>query len=283
MKLDALEHPKLFQLIERLNVKRTTAIGHLELLWAFTAKHAPQGDIGKWPDGAIARACDWDGGAEVFILALIDAGFVDADDEHRLIIHDWRDHAQGWVRAKLKKLQLDFVGTSEGTSERSSEGTSDGSDDDTSEPSSRARVPSLAKPSQAKSKKPPTPLQGANGARAPQERKPRSVTDASLGAWNRAIVLIDAVRSDRSKTWADADQQLEVAAVQAIRSAGGHKLIADRTQFTQANLKKLFRDAYESILENGKEAEGRNGHDHDEKPPQSPINGLVSEAAKGMQ
>lgn len=109
MKLDALDHPKTLDLAARLNAELPTVIGHLELLWAFTGKKAPQGNIGKWPDGAIARACYWMGRPEVFILALLESGFIDSDDEHRLTIHDWQEHAPRWVKSKLKTLGLSFV------------------------------------------------------------------------------------------------------------------------------------------------------------------------------
>jgi hypothetical protein len=109
MKLDALDHPKTMDLAARLNVELPTAIGYLELLWAYTGKHAPQGNIGKWPDGAIARACYWMGRPELFIQALQEAGFIDADSSHRLTIHDWREHAPRWVKSKLKTLNLAFV------------------------------------------------------------------------------------------------------------------------------------------------------------------------------
>jgi len=122
MKIDALDHPKTLDFSARLAVSRPTAIGHLELLWAFTGKQAPQGNVGKWPDGSIARACDWMGSPGVFIRALIESGFLDCDPDHRLIVHDWPDHASGWVRAKLKKMGLNFA-----TSDRSSEPSSDGS------------------------------------------------------------------------------------------------------------------------------------------------------------
>lgn len=111
MKLEALDHPKTLDFASRLNVELPTAIGHLELLWAFTGKKAPQGNIGKWPDGAIARACYWMGRPEVFILALHESGFIDADDMHRFTIHDWPEHAPRWVRAKLKSLGAGFIGT----------------------------------------------------------------------------------------------------------------------------------------------------------------------------
>lgn len=281
MKLDALEHPKLFHLMERLNVRRTSAIGHLELLWAFTAKHAAQGDIGKWPDGAIARACDWEDDAETFIHALVDAGFVDLDEEHRLVIHDWRDHAQGWVRAKLKKLQLDFIGTSDGTSERSSDDTSEGSADGTSEASSRARVPSLAKPSQAKSKNPLPP----KGGELAHPRSEREIRKSGLDAWDRTCKVIDAIRkSPNGLTWADADKTLnDPLGAEAIKATGGHKAIADRTQFTQTDLKRRFREHYEAALGNRREAESPNGHDSTKQPQQASVSGLMSEAAKGMQ
>lgn len=156
MKLEGLDHPKTLDFAARLDVSLPTAIGHLELLWAFCAGKSPQGNLGKWPDGAIARACYWMSSPEVFIRALIDAGFVDADPLHRLVVHDWRDHAPGWVRAKLQKGGLSFISTSERTSEPTSDGSSDGTEDEseaTSERTTRARVskPSLAKPSQAKS------------------------------------------------------------------------------------------------------------------------------------
>lgn len=125
MKLEALDHPKTMDLAARLNVELPTAIGYLELLWAFTGKKSPQGNIGKWPDGAIARACYWMGRPEVFILALHESGFIDADDVYRFTVHDWRDHAPGWVRAKLKKLGLVFIQSSDATRERSSEPSSE--------------------------------------------------------------------------------------------------------------------------------------------------------------
>lgn len=116
MKLDALDHPKTHHFASLLDVSRPTVIGHLELLWAFTGKNAPQGNIGKWPNGAIARACDWMGDPDKFVAALIGAKLADADPQHRVIVHDWHEHAPGWVRAKLKGLKLAFVSLTPGES-----------------------------------------------------------------------------------------------------------------------------------------------------------------------
>lgn len=143
MKLDALDHPKTLDFAARLSIELPTALGHLELFWAFTGKQAAQGNIGKWPDGAISRACYWMGPPEVFIQALRDARFLDADPVHRLTVHDWNEHAPSWVRAKLKKLGLSFIPTGEPSSDGSSddsEATSERSSEPSSEPSSRAPV-----------------------------------------------------------------------------------------------------------------------------------------------
>lgn len=122
MKLDALDHPKTLDFAARLGVELPTAIGHLELLWAFTAQKSPQGNIGKWPDGAIARACYWNGDPAKFVAALKDSKFVDTDQTHRLLIHDWHEHAPRWVRAKLSGAKLQFltiVATTVGTTDDS--------------------------------------------------------------------------------------------------------------------------------------------------------------------
>lgn len=159
MKLDALDHPKTLDLASRLGVKRPTVIGHLELLWAWTSKMAPQGNIGKWPDGAIAEACYWEGDPRAFIQALLDTGLLDPHHEHRLLIHDWAVHAQSWVRMKLKKAGLDLIiaepiamDTSDAkvaTAERIAEPIVMGTCDE-KVATTRARVPSHALPSEAK-------------------------------------------------------------------------------------------------------------------------------------
>lgn len=111
----ALTHPKMRDLCARLDCSRPHALGMLILLWDFTRDFAPQGNIGKHPDGSIARACDWTGDASKFVDALVSSGWVDRHPDHRLLIHDWHDHAERWVRAKLVKLSLQFLTTERST------------------------------------------------------------------------------------------------------------------------------------------------------------------------
>lgn len=150
MMLPGLTHPKTLDLCARLDVSRPQVIGHLELLWAFAAQQAPRGNIGKWPDGAIARAADWAGEPTVFVSALVDAGFLDESEEHRYVIHDWQDHCPRYVRAKLAKSGEDFADARDCSGDYSSDCSSDSRAD-----SPRARC--QAKPSQA------TSSQGGNG------------------------------------------------------------------------------------------------------------------------
>lgn len=152
MRLDGLEHPKTLELAARLGVSRPTVIGHLELLWAFVSKLAPQGNLGKYPDGAIARAAEWQGDPTAFVDALLLTRFVDECGTNRLLVHDWADHCPSWVRAKLKKARLDFA-TRNPSIERSRVATIvptiEGHLSTLSGDSARARVPSEAKRSEA--------------------------------------------------------------------------------------------------------------------------------------
>lgn len=160
MKLDALEHPKTLDLASRLEASLPATIGHLELLWAFTGKYAPAGDIGRHSDGAIARACHWAGRPELFTLALREAGFIDADPKHRLTIHDWQDHAPRWVKAKLKTMNQPFVGCSGTTVEDVDDATADAT-----AATSKGRE---GKPSEEK-----------------EEALARSVAGLEIGSWER--------------------------------------------------------------------------------------------------
>jgi uncharacterized protein YdaU (DUF1376 family) len=130
------------------------------------------------------------------------------------------------------------------------------------------------------SKKPPTPLKGANA----HTRSEREIRKGGLDAWERTCKVIDAIRKNpNGLTWADADKTLnDPLAAEAIKAAGGHRAISERTQYTQGDLKRRFREHYESQLEKGKEKEGPNGHATDESPRNAELHGLMSEAAKGM-
>lgn len=128
MKRSGADHPKIKHLASLLNINEAWAVGIVELLWHFTAKYAPQGDIGKYDDKAIARAVKWDKRPGLTLVppeflpssglvtselwlssSLVRAKFLDRCSCHRFVVHDWPDHADQQVKRKLASQKLDFA------------------------------------------------------------------------------------------------------------------------------------------------------------------------------
>lgn len=103
MKRGTIGHPKTLDLQAKLGVGLAQTLGHLEALSHFTAQYARVGDIGRWPNGAIAKGCLWDGEPDVFVRALTDSRWLDECDTHRLVVHDWPDHADDAVHMAVAR------------------------------------------------------------------------------------------------------------------------------------------------------------------------------------
>lgn len=124
MKRTGFDHPKVRRLTNMLGMRRFEAIGLLECLWNFTARHAICGDVGKWSDDEIAAAIDWPTErASELIDALVSARLVDRCSVHRLVVHDWQDHADDSTRKTVKKHGLTFVVSSTATQSVAAEKT----------------------------------------------------------------------------------------------------------------------------------------------------------------
>lgn len=108
MKRETLRHPKVFDLMARLGIGRPASLGVLTLLWDFVGEQSPEGNVGKFSNGAIATACDWQDDPDTLIQALIDSGFLTQSVEHRLIVNDWPEHCENWVRKKLSRAKKEF-------------------------------------------------------------------------------------------------------------------------------------------------------------------------------
>ena len=94
---------KFMRLKRRLSIPAWQAVGVLESIWNFTCQNAPQGDIGKHTNEEIAAAIEWEKEPEELIQVLVDCGWLDASIEHRLLVHDWADHAPNYVKGGLAK------------------------------------------------------------------------------------------------------------------------------------------------------------------------------------
>lgn len=112
MKRGTPRHPKVYDLVQALGLpvrSRVIVIGYLELLWHFTSEFAPQGDIGKYSDSRIEGAMDWNGTRGKLVEALTNTGWCDKSSEHRLLVHDWHDHADDSVKKRLTRAGLEFL------------------------------------------------------------------------------------------------------------------------------------------------------------------------------
>jgi hypothetical protein len=112
MKREASDHPKLWDLVDRLPepyANRVCAMGILEALWHFTAKYTPRGNVGARSDGALARWLGWPLDPEVLIEALLGSGWIDLHDGQRLIIHDWPEHADDALHRQLARAHQWFA------------------------------------------------------------------------------------------------------------------------------------------------------------------------------
>src|SRR5262245_13145276 len=98
LKRGTTNHPKTLALAAELGVDRCVAVGILEGLFHFASQYARRGDVGRYPDGAIASGCgtSLDGGAVV--KALLASRWLDTCGCHRLRVHDWPEHADQGVQ-----------------------------------------------------------------------------------------------------------------------------------------------------------------------------------------
>ncbi len=103
MKRGAPSHPKLESLGEALGLRKREVVGLVELLHHFTDTYAVRGDIGRFSNQQIARRVDWEDDPDQLIDALIAVGLVDIHPVHRLVVHDWKDHAPEYTKRKVGK------------------------------------------------------------------------------------------------------------------------------------------------------------------------------------
>lgn len=109
MKREALNHTKLKRLCRRLNLPLWQGIGLLEAIWHLTAREAERGNIGKLSNEEIAIGIDYRENEDVLIEALISCGWLDIHPIHRLLIHDWADHADDSVQMRLARKRQTFA------------------------------------------------------------------------------------------------------------------------------------------------------------------------------
>lgn len=105
MKRGGPRHPKTKRLAKALGTSTVHAVGVLEVLWHMTAEVAPSGAIGRhFTDEELADELEWQGDAATLVEALVETEWFDrVPGRDRLAIHDWAEHADDTVHAKLAR------------------------------------------------------------------------------------------------------------------------------------------------------------------------------------
>lgn len=109
MKKDAPAKSKFRMLKRRIGKPHYAVVGLLESLWMATQVDASAGDIGRLSNEEIAAAIEWEGDADLLIKTLVDCGWLDADPEFRLIVHDWSEHVPTFIKGAFEKHGKQFA------------------------------------------------------------------------------------------------------------------------------------------------------------------------------
>lgn len=94
------EHPKIYKLMDLLQISRAEVIGHLHMLWWWVIDYAPRGNLAEFGSRTLAKAADWQKDPDEFIKALHDSGFL-TDGESGLEVHDWLDYCGELIKKRL--------------------------------------------------------------------------------------------------------------------------------------------------------------------------------------
>ena len=109
MKRNTTDHPKTKALARALDLPLYGAVGVLESLWHWTARHAPAGDVGRFSDADISDGVYWDRDPATLIGALVECRWLERHPQHRLVIHHWPDHADDAVNMGLARRREWFA------------------------------------------------------------------------------------------------------------------------------------------------------------------------------
>lgn len=84
-----INHLNFKRLMRRLSIPLFQAVGLVTTLSQITTESAADGDIGRFSNADIAVALEWEHDADALIDAFVECGWIDRDNERRLVICDW--------------------------------------------------------------------------------------------------------------------------------------------------------------------------------------------------
>jgi hypothetical protein len=95
---------KFKRLRDQLEIPEYECVGLLSLLWLICSREAPDGGIGKLSDDDLGYLLGWtrSTGAEL-VTVLVERGWLDRDPVYRLVCHDWSEHCEDSIDARLAR------------------------------------------------------------------------------------------------------------------------------------------------------------------------------------
>lgn len=204
---------KFKRLMARMSISSWKAKGLLTALWDFTAENAPLGDIGRFSNEDIAIGIDYaEGDPDELIAALTETGWLDQSQNHRLVVHDWHDHCEDWLKKRVERAKQRFASeTVKEEPQQEAPPSDNGGQRQTASDSGGLPEPSLAKPepeppSTADADAPSIePAVEAMEAWSERDRGHRMNTSEHADVWRRleampeeAAVFPEAVKACRS-------------------------------------------------------------------------------------
>lgn len=109
MKRGTTGHWKILNLAMELKVEPYAAVGICCCMWEWVGNSLMTGNIGKADDAMIAHQIGWTKKPSILIDALVKVGLLDLHPEHRLVVHDWSEHADDGVHTWLVRRRLWFA------------------------------------------------------------------------------------------------------------------------------------------------------------------------------
>ncbi len=188
MKAGTLNHIKTKRLKHRLKVPLWQAAGLLETLWQLATECADEGDVGRYSDEEIAGYFEWEGEESELIDALVDSGWLERDDECRLRIHDWEEHAPNYIKDRLKKRKQRTYAKSDGDTPGTCEGQP-GDTEGTSTEKNESCPPDVA--INQMSNPPNPPLTSTSTSKTSVVAVPDSIEEDD---WGKAVELCREIR-----------------------------------------------------------------------------------------
>lgn len=95
-------HPDTNKLVRVLGERRVVVLGHLTSFLCWVGTYAPDGNLSSFDDDVLAEAALWEGDSDVFVKAMIQAGFLDHEGEYNMTVHNW-DERYGSLLARREQ------------------------------------------------------------------------------------------------------------------------------------------------------------------------------------